>query len=128
MLVIVHEELSEKEHDLRSSLVDMAVEAWRFGKVVDRMMAKLDAGEKGRYVNQFRWFLKKTEETLGRSGLRIVNLEGHPFDPGFAASPLNLEDFGPDDALFVDQMIEPVIMDDAGIVRTGTVMLRRRDS
>ena len=128
MLVIVHEEISKKEHDLRNDLVDMAVEAWRFGKVVGRMMAKLDAGEKGRYVNQFRWFLKKTEETLGRSGLRIVNLEGHPFDPGLAASPLHLEDFGPDDALFVDQMIEPVIMDDAGIVRTGTVMLRRRDS
>ncbi|NCC62120.1 MAG: hypothetical protein EOM12_14530 [Verrucomicrobiae bacterium] len=120
--------ISSKEHDLRNNLVDMAVEAWRFSKVVDRMMAKLDAGEKGRYVNQFRWFLKKTEETLGRSGLRIVNLEGYPFDPGLAASPLNLEDFGPDDALLVDQMIEPVIMDDAGIVRTGTMMLRRLDT
>jgi hypothetical protein len=44
-----------------------------------------------------------------------------------AATALNIGDFGPYDILLVDQMVEPIIMGDAGIVRMGTVMLRRAE-
>ena len=54
-----------------------------------------------------------------------MNLEGQPYDTGMAASPINIADFAPDDHLVVDQMVEPVIMGGNGIVRTGTVMLKR---
>ena len=103
----------------------MAVEAWRFGRVFERLLMKLDAGEQARYRNQFRWFTKKVEEALEGAGLHLVNIEGHPFDPGAAATPLNIEDFGPDDVLAVEQMVEPIIMDKDGLVRTGTVILKR---
>jgi hypothetical protein len=42
-----------------------------------------------------------------------------------AATPLNIEDFGPDEILLVDQMVEPVILGSEGVLRTGTVMLRK---
>ena len=54
-----------------------------------------------------------------------MNLEGQAFDAGAAATPLNISDFSPDDVLVVEQMIEPIIMDSVGIVRTGTVLLAR---
>ncbi len=60
--------------------------------------------------------------------MRIVNIEGHPFDPGMAATPLNIEEFGSEDALVVDQMIEPIIMGPDGVARTGTVTLRKVES
>lgn len=60
--------------------------------------------------------------------MRIVNVEGHVFDPGMAATPLNLEEFKPDDTLIVDQMLEPIIMGPDGVVRTGTVTLRKVES
>jgi len=69
--------------------------------------------------------LKRLEESLGATGLRIVNLEGQPYDPGMAATALNIADFGPEDRLLVDQMIEPIIMSDAGLVKTGTIMVRK---
>lgn len=110
---------------MRNSVISMAIESWRFGKVFDRLLMKLDAGEHNRYKSQFRWFMKKVEEALEQTELRIVNVEGHPFDPGMAATPLNIEDFDSEDALMVDQMIEPIIMGKEGLVKTGTVTLRK---
>lgn len=110
---------------LFQSVINMAVESWRFGRVFDRLLTKLDAGEQNRYKSQFRWFLKKVEEALDQANLRIVNVEGLPFDPGVAATPLNIEEFGAEDTLMVDQMLEPIIMGKEGLIRTGTVTLRK---
>ena len=109
---------------MRESVLTMAVEAWRFGRVFDRLLGRLDASETKRYRNQFNWFMRKVDESLTQAGLRIVNVEGQSFDPGMAATPLNIEEFDASDTLVVDQMLEPIIMGDEGIVRTGTVTLR----
>jgi hypothetical protein len=59
--------------------------------------------------------------------MRIVNIEGHPFDTGMAATPLNIEEFNEKDTLIVDQMLEPIIMGSEGLVKTGIVTLRKID-
>jgi hypothetical protein len=110
---------------LEQSLIDIAVESWRFSRLFARVVNKLDAGEAGRYVNQLRYFQKKVEERLDASGLKLVNVEGQAFDPGMAASALNIGDFEPDDTLLVDQMVEPIIMGSDGLKKQGTVMLRK---
>lgn len=110
---------------MRDAVISMAVESWRFGRVFDRLLTRLDAGEQNRYKNQFRWFIKKVEEALGQVDLRIVNVEGYAFDPGMAATPLNIEEFDAEDTLRVDQMLEPIIMGKEGLVKTGTVTLRK---
>ncbi len=112
-------------NNMREAVITMAVESWRFGRVFDRLLLKLDAGEQTRYKSQFRWFIKKVEETLEQADLKIVNVEGHTFDPGMAATPLNIEEFDTKDALVVDQMLEPIIMGKEGLVKTGTVTLRK---
>lgn len=109
----------------RKALIDASVEGWRFARVFGRLLSKLDAGEAPRYANQARYFLKKIDEGLEGFGLRIVNLEGQPYDPGMAISALNISDFGPDDALVVEQMVEPVVMGPEGLVRGGTAMLAK---
>jgi len=113
------------EDVLERSLIEIAVESWRFSRMFSRVVNKLDAGEAGRYVNQLRYFQKKLEESLDASGLKLVNVEGQSFDPGMAASALNIGDFGPDDQLLVDQMVEPIIMGPEGLRKQGTVMLRK---
>jgi hypothetical protein len=110
---------------LEQSLIDVAVESWRFSRLFMRAVGKLDAGEAGRYQNQLRYFLKKVDENLESNGLKLVNVEGQPYDAGMAASALNLEEFGPEDLLLVDQMVEPIIMGPNGLRKEGTVMLRR---
>ncbi|MBS0461818.1 MAG: hypothetical protein JSS41_05025 [Proteobacteria bacterium] len=119
---------SEAARQLEQSLIDAAVEAWRFSRLFAKVLGKLDPAEASRYVNQVRYFLKKIEEALAASNLKLVNVEGHPFDAGMAAAALNLADFGPDEVLFVDQMLEPIIMGSEGLRKQGTVMLRRVQS
>lgn len=120
-----HEQATTTLDAMRDTVINMAVESWRFGRVFDRLLTKLDAGEQNRYKSQFRWFIKKVEEALEQADLRIVNVEGHPFDPGIAATPLNIGEFDAKDTLMVDQMLEPIIMGKEGLVRTGTVTLRK---
>lgn len=110
---------------LERSLIDIAVESWRFSRLFSRVVNKLDAGESVRYVNQLRYFQKKVEDSLDANSLKLVNVEGQTYDPGMAVSALNIGDFGPDDQLLVDQMVEPIIMGPEGLRKQGTVMLRK---
>jgi len=111
----------------KEAIISMAIESWRFARVFDRMLIKLDAGEQNRYRGQFRWFLKKVEEALEQVDITIVNVEGHPFDPGVAATPLNIDEFDSEDRLVVDQMLEPILMGPEGLIKTGTITLRKLD-
>lgn len=110
---------------LEQSLIDIAVESWRFSRLFGKVVSKLDAGESNRYLNQLHYFQKKVEESLDSNGLKLVNVEGQPYDAGMAASALNMDDFAADDQLIVDQMLEPIIMGPNGLRREGSVMLRK---
>ena len=109
--------------DLKQPYLDLAIESWRFAKLFARVATKMDLNEANRYSNQLRFFQKRLDDSLLVIDMKIVNLEGQLYDPGMAASPLNIADFGPDDKLMVDQMVEPLIMGPNGIVKSATVML-----
>ncbi|MBT9167927.1 MAG: hypothetical protein DDT19_01271 [Syntrophomonadaceae bacterium] len=110
---------------VKNALLSLAVEGWRFTRAYLRLISKLDAGDQNRFASQYRYFQKQLEDKLGDVGFRLVNIEGLPFDTGMAATAINISDFLSEDRLIVDQMIEPIIMNDDGIVRTGTVLLRK---
>ena len=110
---------------LNNSLLSIAVEAWRFSRVYERLISKLDAREQKRFLSQFRYFQKQLEDKLSDAGYRLQNLEGQTFDPGIAATAVNQSDFLPEDALIVEQMLEPVILNENGIVKMGKVSLRK---
>jgi hypothetical protein len=116
---------TEDNEQMEQSLIDIAVESWRFSRLFAKIVSKLDAGESGRYINQLRYFQKRVEQSLESNGLKLVNVEEQPYDPGIAASALNVGDFGPEDVLVVDQMVEPIIMGPNGLRKQGTVMLRK---
>ena len=121
----MNDDLGRAPDQIEKGLIEIAVEGWRFARLFQRMIGKLDAGESNRYVNQLRYFQKKINESLDAAGFRLVNVEGQAFDPGMAAAALNLGDFGPEDTLVVDQMVEPIIMGPDGLKKAGTVMLRK---
>ena len=114
--------------DLSKSLLDIVTESWRFARLFGRVLDQLDSEEQSRYRSQCNWFEKKLKESLGQVDLEIVSVEGHPHDSGLPVTALNLQEFKPDETLTVDQMIEPIIKGRDGIVRTGTVTVRRVQS
>lgn len=121
------EDLIDKEA-LVKSLIDIASESYRFKKVFEKILLKLDAGEQKRYLSQYSWFSKKIDDALENVEFRIINLEGQLFDVGMAAMPINLDDFSVDDILYVEQMLEPIIMNKDIVIKTGTILLGRLEN
>jgi hypothetical protein len=117
--------MPSSESPLEQCVVKMAIEGWRLSRNFARVLSLLDAGESARYANQLRFYQKAVEESLHSAGMRIFNVEGHAFEPGIAATALNLDEFCATDPLVVDQMMEPIIMGAEGVVHEGTIMLRR---
>ena len=107
-------------------LIDLAVDAWKLARLFERVVARLDAGEQGRYLNQLRFLHRRIDGAVEIAGARLVSIEGQPFQPGQAATPLNLDEFAQDDALVVAQMLEPIVMGPDGVLRMGTMLLAAR--
>ena len=107
------------------ALIGMAVESWRFSRNYERLLDKMDAGERTRHISQLRWFLQKLVESLELVGMRLVDVSGQPYTPGSAVTPINLDEFDSDDELVISYMLEPVIMDQNGVVRMGKVVLQK---
>lgn len=121
----MHAHDSGRSEALEQSLIEVAVETWRFSRLFARVVGKLDAGEQARYASQLRYFQKKVDEHLEVAGLKLVSVEGAPFDTGIAATAVNLADFAPEDPLLIEQMVEPIVMGADGLKRSGTVLLRK---
>ena len=125
VLDIASETSIEKHKD---AVINLAIESWRLAKVFERTITQLNVDKPRRYISQIEWFVKKAEESLEDVGLRIVNVEGHSYDPGMAATPVNIEDFDIDESLKVNLMVEPIIMQGSVLMRRGKVFLRRIES
>ena len=121
------ESMPEKSTDgYKEAIIKLATESWHFTTVYQRMLTILDASEHRKYTSQLRWHVKKMEESLEEGGLRIVNVEGQPYDPGMAVIPVNIEDFDADVPLVVSRMLEPIIMEGTALAKMGRVTLKRR--
>ena len=118
--------MSEQDYtNLENSLITIASELFRFQKVFEKAISKIEIDDRSKYTSQFSWFSKKVTKALEDANLRILNLEGQLYDPGAAVTPLNLDDFENEDKLYISQMIEPIIMKEDTVIKTGTVILGR---
>ena len=115
----------EEYQNLLDSLVQIGSETFRFRGVFERILMRLEPDAQMKYASQFAWFEKRVLKALDASGIRIEDFQGKLYDPGLPVTPLNLEDFAAEDELYIQQTIEPVMMKDAQILKSGTVLLGR---
>lgn len=117
---VVQESQAQELNDLLS----LSIESWKFVRLFQRALSKLDPSDQARYAGQMRFFQRRVDALLEARGFRLESLEGQLFEPGLAATPLNADEFtNSDQRLVVAQMIEPVVMGPGGVVRTGTFLL-----
>lgn len=120
--------MSNQDYEkLQSSLTSIASEFFRFQGVFEKAIRRLELDEQNKYLSQYAWFSKKVTKALESANLRIVNLAGQAYDPGMAVTPLNIDEFDENDNLYIQQVIEPIIMRDETIIKPGTVVLGRID-
>lgn len=128
MFLIIKENIKKLKCILETTLASLAIESWRLSKSFERLLTKSDPMEQRKYKSKLSWFNKKLNETLEEANLKFINLENQKYDTGAAVTAINLDDFKPDDDLEIDQMIEPIVMSNEGVLRAGTVVLRKRSA
>tara|TARA_B100001057_G_scaffold425852_1_gene449574 strand:+ start:178 stop:564 length:387 start_codon:yes stop_codon:yes gene_type:complete len=128
LFLIIKENIKKLKCILETTLASLAIESWRLSKSFERLLTKSDPMEQRKYKSKLSWFNKKLNETLEEANLKFINLENQKYDTGAAVTAINLDDFKPDDDLEIDQMIEPIVMSNEGVLRAGTVVLRKRSA
>ena len=128
MYLIIKENIKKLKCILETTLASLAIESWRLSKSFERLLIKSDQMEQRKYKSKLSWFNKKLNETLEEANLKFINLENQKYDTGSAVTAINLDDFQPDEDLEIDQMIEPIVMSNEGVLIAGTVVLRKRSA
>jgi len=128
LFLFIKEDIKKLKCILETTLASLAIESWRLSKSFERLLTKSDPMEQRKYKSKLSWFNKKLNETLEEANLKFINLENQKYDTGAAVTAINLDDFKPDDDLEIDQMIEPIVMSNEGVLRAGTVVLRKRSA
>lgn len=113
---------------LRQSILELALEEYHLKGVFETVANNLNPAEGQRFMSHYRWFGKKVKSAIDNAGLNIISegLADKPFDVGMAVTPVNLNDFNPDDELIIDRIIEPIVMEGESVVKKGAVALRRK--
>lgn len=119
------ERVADAEELPAESLAELAVSSWKLGRMAIRLLEKLDASEIPKNRSQVLWLTRSLEKSLDALRVNVVDTQGQLYDPGMAVTPLNIDDFNANEQLVVDQMVEPIVMGPAGLIRSGTVLLRR---
>ena len=114
----------EKEKYLEV-LIKLIVNNWRFVKNYELLITKINPEERNNFLSKLNWYKKNLEESLNEVEIKLVSLENKKYDPGIAATALNIEDFDNNDNLIVEQMIEPIVMGSNGVIKNGLVLLKR---
>ena len=111
---------------LEATILDAAIESWRFAAVFERATGLLDGATAQRYATKVAYFRGRIQTYLRDVGFEVMDYEpGAPFDTGLAVTPLNIDDFTEADTLVIDQVLEPTIIGRDGVRRMGTVLLRK---
>ena len=108
---------------IRCSLAEIAAEAWRMDRLIRRLIHRVDPLEANRFQGQYNWFQRRVDEALVQAGVQVVDLTGQPYSEGMAATPMNIAELDGDD-LVVAQTVEPVILCEGRVLKTGKLLLK----
>jgi hypothetical protein len=122
-----HKNAGCTEDEYIGVIADFIAEEFRFIKSYLSAVSKLYREEQQRYVSTYNFHIDKINELAKNAKLHIRGFEGVRFDEGLPVTPLNIDDFTKDDALFIEQVIEPaIILSESGkVIKAGTVLLAK---
>ena len=108
---------------LQLAIADIAAESWRFEQALIKMLDKMDVMDAERFSRQYKYFTSRVDKAVASAGLTMLSLAGQPYSVGLPVQAMNLESFDENDALVITRVIEPVILLDGRVIKTGVVML-----
>lgn len=123
------EQSSDTKACSEQTVVEMAIDIVRFVRTYRGLLGKLEPSEATRYDSRATFVTSRVEQHLASIGLSVAPIkEGQPYDPGLPVRALNLEDFHPEQALSIAQVLEPVIVGPRGVYREGVVVVEKAEN
>ena len=116
---------SPREDALQGALIRISSEGWRLLQAVKRIQVSLDADLQRRMASRISFYDRVLEDGLGEVGFRLVDFTGQEYGPQLAATAINADDFEAGEGLVVESTIEPAVVGPEGLLKSGTVTLRR---
>ena len=112
-----------------SAVAELLSESWRLNRFTEKLAAQVsDEKLRKKISNQVARFDKKFLQATEVFGVEVVDFTGSEFETGLPVAPINLADFGADEELIVEAMLEPTIKltNSAEIIKRGAAVLRRQ--
>ena len=119
---------AKQEPDLESAvraMAEIATESWRYERAVEKALQRMDVMDAERFSRQYQYFASKVNRALGTVHLSVPDMTGLSYSTGLPVQVMNLEEFGEEEQLIVTQTIEPVIMYNGHVIKSGIVMVDR---
>ena len=106
------------------TIAEILVEDFRFSRSYLSVVDKLFMEEKKKYESTYNFHHTKIAELAKNFHLRMVFFDGKEYNEGLPVTSLNIDEFGEEERLIVQQTIEPTILTaDGQIVKIGIVIL-----
>lgn len=118
---------SSEAEKMQLAIAEIAAESWRYGQALHKVLRKLDVMDAERFSRQYEYFASRVERAVATAGVTVLDLSRQPYSVGLPVQAMNLEEFDEDEALIITQTIEPVIMLDGRVLKTGMVMVDASD-
>lgn len=116
------------EAEFATDLAGLFVDYWKLARGSARAADLLQEADSKRLLSQVKYATRQLNEYAERYGFRIVEFDGLAFEPGMAASADNADDFEDEELLVVTRTIEPAIVYDMRVIRTGRVVVAHKNS
>lgn len=111
---------------MQLAIAEIAAESWRFKLALNKALKKMDVMDAERFSRQYDYFESRVTTAMSMANLTILDLTGQAYDVGLPIQAMNLDEFDEDEPLIVSQTIEPVIMMEGRVIKTGMVMVSRQ--
>lgn len=109
------------------TVLALVLEMHRLSSLMMTVLGHLGPLDQKKYSSRLAFIGQKIQSIVEGAQLRIVALEGTRFDEGMAVTAINLSDFGSEEELYIDKVVEPLVMSPHGVAHRGIVSVKRRE-
>ena len=112
----------------RSQVAEIAGDAWRLAKLLERVERKLQGADRDRCRIRREDCLNKLKRSLADFGVRLIDLEGRDYEAGVAIEPVGMDRFPGRRDWVIEAMIEPIVMGPKGLIKQGVARVKPKES
>ena len=109
--------------EIHPAVVALVTDHWRLLRSFTRVVDQLPEASKARVAAQARFHQSRLESVLAGLGLTLATYEGRAFDGSLPPTAQNADDFTEDQALVVQETVEPTLIFANRILHGGKVNL-----